>query len=52
MTTVYLDIALYEALRDLSISTGDPMTRHIRKGIEKELAAHGVQFQRKPRAKK
>jgi hypothetical protein len=48
ITNVYLEPAVYAALKQLSESTGAPMAHFLRLGAEKVLLENGVKVERKP----
>ena len=51
ITNVYLEPAVYEALKKLSESTGAPMAHYLREGVNKVLAEHGVKVSKASAAK-
>jgi predicted DNA-binding protein len=51
LTNIYLEPAVYAALKQLSADTGAPMAFYLRKAVDKVLAEHGIKVT-KPKAKR
>jgi predicted DNA-binding protein len=46
LTNIYLEPAVYAALKQLSVDTGASMAFYLRKAVDKVLAEHGVRVKR------
>jgi hypothetical protein len=44
LTNIYLEPAVYAALKKLSADTGAPMAFYLRKAVMKVLAEHGIEI--------
>jgi predicted DNA-binding protein len=47
LTNIYLEPAIYAALKKLSADTGAPMAFYLRKAVQKVLTEHGVKISRR-----